>query len=874
MEAVLENGQHEGGKLTTGLILSLRRLDLLEQTYLQSSNSEGQHDDDILRYVLLEITGGASGNESWTKEWRDQLLHLLLKLFSSAKTPDYTSITQIWIQLHEPKLAAKTLSSLMKEGKKLEAFQIAFDLADSATQRFMEKVVEGCDEDEQLLEILRGDKSIRLYLEFLSKNNHSDLAILKNTKEALESRYSIFHSAVTFANALAHAGTTSDKFLRENLDWLGKASNWSMFSATAALGVIHKGSLARALTVMGPYLPQEAQSPYQAGGALFGLGLIHAKHGKEVTGFLTEQLSASPDEIIQHGAALGLGVAGMASHNEETYDALRDILFQDSSVAGEACGYAMGLVMLGSGNERALEEMLQYAHETQHEKIIRGLAIGIAFLQYGRAEQADEVIDQLIAEKDSLLRYGAMFTLALAYAGTANNQAIRKLLHVAVSDANDDVRRAAVTSLGLVMFRNHTQVPRVVQLLSESYNPHVRHGATLALGISCASTGHADAIDLLEPMTKDPVDFVRQGAFIALAMVQIQQNEAQSGSTRKMFERVVADKHEDSLAKFGAAIAQGIIDAGGRNVTLSMQSRAGTPNMTAIVGMTLFCQFWYWYPLAHCLSLSFTPTAIIGLDEDLKLPKVEFISHAKPSLFAYPAPWKAPVKETVEKAPTAVLSTTARANARQKTKEKEKAVADGGMDVDSKPEEKPAAETEVKEKEKEQEQDQEIETEKKENEKKPETEIKAPEPSFEILENVSRVIPSQLPYISFPSSGVFQPVRPLSGIDASQLPKKAAASKKQAGQTVSANELAHLASGPSNFAAGGGIIMLRRQPGKEDEPVEYIELNDKLDRKPPQASQSQSQDEMDIERGSYADGEDDQPEAEPPVAFEVSITMI
>ena len=59
----------------------------------------------------------------------------------------------------------------------------------------------------------------------------------------------------------------------------------------------------------------------------------------------------------------------------------------------------MGLVMLGSGSEKALDEMLQYAHETQHEKIIRGLAMGIAFLMYGRAELADTVIDQLLAEK-------------------------------------------------------------------------------------------------------------------------------------------------------------------------------------------------------------------------------------------------------------------------------------------------------------------------------------------------------------------------------------------------------------------------------------------------------------------------------------------
>lgn len=59
-------------------------------------------------------------------------------------------------------------------------------------------------------------------------------------KNALESRNSIYHSAVTFANAFMHAGTTSDEFLRQNLEWLSRATNWSKFSATAALGVIHK----------------------------------------------------------------------------------------------------------------------------------------------------------------------------------------------------------------------------------------------------------------------------------------------------------------------------------------------------------------------------------------------------------------------------------------------------------------------------------------------------------------------------------------------------------------------------------------------------------------------------------------------------------
>lgn len=83
----------------------------------------------------------------------------------------------------------------------------------------------------------------------------------------------------------------------------------------------------------------------------------------------------------------------------EIYDELRNALYNDNAVAGEAAGYAMGLVMLGTASSKALDEMLQYAHETQHEKIIRGLAIGMAFLMYGKQEEADGLIETLGADK-------------------------------------------------------------------------------------------------------------------------------------------------------------------------------------------------------------------------------------------------------------------------------------------------------------------------------------------------------------------------------------------------------------------------------------------------------------------------------------------
>mmetsp|Transcript_21113 Transcript_21113/g.3426 ORF Transcript_21113/g.3426 Transcript_21113/m.3426 type:complete len:95 (+) Transcript_21113:1551-1835(+) len=93
---------------------------------------------------------------------------------------------------------------------------------------------------------------------------------------------------------------------------------------------------------------------------------------------------------------------------------------------------------------------------------------------YGREEEADTLIEQLLLDKDAILRYGASYTMATAYAGTGNPRIIKKLLHVAVSDVDNDVRRAAVTAIGFVLFRKPEQVPKIVALLSESYNPYVR----------------------------------------------------------------------------------------------------------------------------------------------------------------------------------------------------------------------------------------------------------------------------------------------------------------------------------------------------------------------------------------------------------------
>lgn len=75
-------------------------------------------------------------------------------------------------------------------------------------------------------------------------------------------------------------------------------------------------------------------------------------------------------QVIQHGACLGLGLAALGTADQQIYDEIKNVLFTDSAVAGEAAGISVGLLMVGTASEKA-RELLSYARETQHEKIIR-----------------------------------------------------------------------------------------------------------------------------------------------------------------------------------------------------------------------------------------------------------------------------------------------------------------------------------------------------------------------------------------------------------------------------------------------------------------------------------------------------------------------
>ncbi|KAJ1373020.1 hypothetical protein KIN20_035346 [Parelaphostrongylus tenuis] len=582
------------------------------------------------------------------------------------------------------------------------------------------------------------------------------MLILKEMKDCV--RTATAHNATLMANGLMHLGTTCDDFLRDNLDWISKATNWNKFNAVATLGLIHKGHESAAMKLLDPYLPKTEPDQYgfKEGGSLFALGLIHANHGTaDCIKYLREQLAAAQTSAVRHGACLGLGLAAMGTQNQDVYLQLRDALYLDDAVTGEAAGLAMGLVMVGSLNSAAFQDMVQYTCDTQHDKIqtwtsywdfvirlwstksnfyliyvIFAREISKELFSTGRQDEAESYISQLIDVKsNAMLRSTGIALMSMAYVGSGRANVVSRLLEKVATDPNNDVKRFAVMGIGFLLSNSPSICKDYVGMLVEHFNSHVRYGAAMALGIACVGTGYKEAISLLEPLLSAKENYVRQGAVIALSFIYVQQTDVGSlkvGEFRKQLTKMTTEKGEDSMAKFGAIIAQGILDVGGRNMTIALHNRSGTIDMGGVVGMMTFLQFWYWHSMVPLISLACKPTCLIALTKDLQMPKIEFKCNARASLFAYPPPLESKKKEEHEKVETAVLSITHKKKMAKKGEEK--------MEVDEEP--KPA----------------------KEEEKKP---VPDNEPPTHTIENPARVVRLQLKTLSVMENSRYKPVKPI-----------------------------------------------------------------------------------------------------------------
>ncbi|KAG5475090.1 hypothetical protein CUR178_04540 [Leishmania enriettii] len=702
---VMENETLADLKEMVGFTVRALRLDFLEKVLRQALSKT--RSAEILNFtfyvanvLLQDIT------------FRRKVLRLLADLYTDGlSTIDYYSLAHCLLFLGDVEATSNLICGLWRGGNRTVAFQLAFDLFEYGNQEYLAGVVAHLDKqlgvseqalaaapqstadaadavtspsatatagdapaapespEHKLLSVLSGQVTTNLNVKFLYSRCVADVYVLTHIKKMTDPRNSVIHNATVVANALMYSGTTIDGFLRDNMKWLGAAQHWAKFTAVASTGAIHRGHTEEAMRVLEQYLPKGSSVPtlpYQEAGALYALGLIYSPLGatrdRKTIQYLEENLQKFSTNVqMVHGASLGIGLTAMGLQDESLYDALFTCVTGMDAVAAEGASVGVGMLMLGSGNDIVIQSLKNVAYEeNQKEKTIRGVCMAMALINLGREDEALLLAEELLESGDPWVRLGGCFVLGLAYAGTENAKTIEKLLNVTVKDMSDDVRRTAVTMIGFLTFKDPNLCLDLIRVLVDSYSPHVRYGVAMALAVSAAGTGNAAVIDVLWDMLEDIVDYVRQGATMALAMVMVQVTEKENPKVkdfRLLLEKKIEDRNEGRCSKLGYVLASGLLDAGGRNCTFALHKQRHRLDK-AVVGVFMFLQYWYWYPYLLMITLAMQPTCIIGLNESLEIPEYTFKSNAPPSTYAVPKSVLQEKRVKTSEVQAVVLSTT------------------------------------------------------------------------------------------------------------------------------------------------------------------------------------------------------------------------
>lgn len=677
-------------KIIVGLTIETQNIDLLKKT-LSALSSE-----DLTKTFEFSLPNFEN------KQVGPLIYEAFLEEFSKKQSRDYLSISRCLFSLGQSDKHAEMLVEMTRAGSVELAYQIAADLNESGSLYYCNRLADSVTAKlgvagKNLVSLLNGDFKRHVYQLFLTQNSNVDVPFLKNILNRWKPKESYNNNSMAMAIGMLLSNTQSTVHLKDYIKSFAALKNWSLFTVAASLGLVfsnRKGfqSEAKELTI-------NERSHYATGGFMYATGL--SNFGNTHREDLREANLAnikSTNEPVAHGAIMALGLQNALSNDEVLVDHLKTILFSEKAVPGEAAGYALNLVKATHYSSDHVEEMINLCQNNPHDKIARAAigTIGLTAINSTADVSADYA--KMINNKDPHIRLGAVGLIALRHFATAHSETVNELLRLAATDLSNDVRRMAVIGLAFVMIRKRPKAYLLLKLLSVSYNPYIRHAVALSLGILYAHSFDKKVSKLLTKMIDDKVDYVRQAASIGLGLVfqlgseNLDQNFE---AARTALSERANKKHETSLAKFGHILGLALMQPGGENSIINLNRseswNASNAKPQALIGIFLFTFYWYWYPMGLCLGLALEPTCLVGISQDLRVPRgFQFYLRANKKTFDYYRTPESTEQKSAE-VTTAVLSTTKRAKARIKkqaiaTNEKES--PDRGMIIeDQKPEE-------------------------------------------------------------------------------------------------------------------------------------------------------------------------------------------
>jgi hypothetical protein len=348
-------------------------------------------------------------------------------------------------------------------------------------------------------------------------------------------------------------------------------------------------------------------SDYLKGGILFGMGINISNlfEFKELfiekyfnilkTGSYNEE---NKYQMIRNGAylaiALSTGVSIKIKLKENFFNTLISNIAM-SSKTGELSALSFGLYIQSDSSKYVLKNLLKMINIVRNEKMIRFLFLSITLIYKNNKEIAEHLFEKLFVHQNPIIRSGAINIYTIAFTGTCNMKITEKILEFISKDLDDNVKKISIMSLGFLFLTKFSLLEKIIAPFIEHFNPFIRYGTCYAIGISSFGKNSFKAIEILEKLSYDKIDFVRQGAFISLGLsVFRDKNQERRKKVKCFFEKKLYDKNHNELSRFGIIIGYALTQI---NINKKNSNNNENSNeIKEINGLFLFVQHWYWLP--------------------------------------------------------------------------------------------------------------------------------------------------------------------------------------------------------------------------------------------------------------------------------------
>lgn len=650
-----------------GLALTCRRLDIIKNCVEECSNQS------LLMSRLMKIiqTTEMEGN------MKESVIDLMINLYQSQN--QVFMVFQCLVVAKNYSRVAELLVFLLDKYPEA-SYQMAYDVYSLSNTSVSQQICRNLsnflkssisDDSKvhlaKLIKIVDGTESNKLYREFLLRRSHSDEQLLsKLTDNAAFSDEPNIQSALFFTNSLVNIANTNS-ILATCPPWVKQVKHWNKCYITSALGIPYLYTPEKYPDLMDKYLL--GTSAEEKAGSRLSYGIVcmgqpHLVKSDILTDITDTVTNGSQDEMLVHACSLALGLIYTGSSNATVVESLINVI-SDQPLSGMAAGIAIGLVLVEGEPEDSqiliASQLRPLVQETKHDKIAFGVSLGIALSLYGTRTEGLNVALSLLGDHNAYCRMAGALGLGLAFCGySSHTVTIQRLLSVISGDVSDFVQRAAVYALGFVFVNSPNEMLPFARLLLASHSAHVRYSTALISGIICAGSGSHELLSLMMPLLDETEDFVVQGASIGCACLLMQCNEElvpEMPKFRAKLMRILEAKNTMNLSKDhsllgrqGAMLAAGLLDAGGRNCTLSLVSPLGTLRRDCILSVAIAINFWEWFGLFNVMAKALTPTAVLGIDLDHQLRRSFIVDcNCAPIRFDYVQPTELKSKKERER---------------------------------------------------------------------------------------------------------------------------------------------------------------------------------------------------------------------------------